>query len=270
MPTAATLTRTFRTTCARARRQVRCRCKHAHTDHSVAQPGRPCRKVVGGKPCACAGFDSPYVCTCNLGWADHSTQFRAVEVPAAALADAGSGLSEAEARAIAEMAVLPTAASAALTLNDVMRGRDEWAERGSAGGSGAVGESADARHVMAAAQPTAPPPSALASLKRRAGAGAQTPSAAQAGGQPSPPPRPQAQGPKPEAAAAGGAPAAVSVSLLQVGQQLEAQFSNGLWYRATVTRVLSTKGEGRVAVRFDDDGVVDDSLTAARLRLVPL
>ena len=63
---------------------VRCRCKHKHTEH---EPNPPylctrCKKVPtaaggganrGGPPAAghCCGFDSPFVCNCNHGWASH-------------------------------------------------------------------------------------------------------------------------------------------------------------------------------------------------------
>lgn len=242
---------------ASGRRQVRCRCKHAHTDHLVGQPGRPCGKLVGGKACKCASFDSPYVCTCDLGWAEHATVFRQVALPAEPLG-AGLGLSEAEAHAIDEMATLPTAASAALTLNDVRRGREQWAEGGppgcAAGGSGAVGEAAQAQHAMAVA-----PPAALASLKRRAGSGGPL------CGQPARPGAEQARA-APRAAPSPAGP--VDLSLLRAGQQLEAQFGNGVWYRATVTRVLSAKGDGMVAVRFVDDDVAA-TCAAGALRLLP-
>lgn len=44
---------------------LRCRCKHRHTDHD------PISKACARPSCACAAFDSPFVCNCNHGWAVH-------------------------------------------------------------------------------------------------------------------------------------------------------------------------------------------------------
>jgi hypothetical protein len=46
---------------------LRCRCKHKHVDHAP-NPPYACQKC---KPGACKGFDSPWVCNCNHGWASH-------------------------------------------------------------------------------------------------------------------------------------------------------------------------------------------------------
>lgn len=45
---------------------LRCRCKHKHTEH---EPGG--RHACAKAGCACAAFDSPWVCNCNHLWAQH-------------------------------------------------------------------------------------------------------------------------------------------------------------------------------------------------------
>ncbi|PRW33049.1 hypothetical protein C2E21_8156 [Chlorella sorokiniana] len=53
---------------------LRCRCKHKHTEHD---PGsRACAK----RGCTCAAFDSPWVCNCDHGWAEHR-QVEVAEAP---------------------------------------------------------------------------------------------------------------------------------------------------------------------------------------------
>jgi hypothetical protein len=146
------------------------------------------------------------------------------------------GLTAAEAHAIAEMAVLPTAASVALTLNDVKRGRELWEADGPVSAP-ALGVSASAQQHLHACVPAG----ALAALKRRSSKPARAVE----------PPL---------------APPPLELGSLRVGQAVQAQFSNGEWYRATVKRVLSIEPPGRVAVTFDDDGFVDDKLTATQLR----
>lgn len=159
-------------------------------------------------------------------------------------AAAATGLSAAEAVAIREMVALPTAASVALTLADVARGRDAWGADGGGGVGAPVGGGADASHVLA-------PRGALASLKRRAATGRGGDAAAPAAAA--------------SASAAVAPPPAVDVSKLRPDARLEARFGNGLWYGATVTRVVSAVGEGKVAVRYDADGV-EETVPAARLR----
>lgn len=53
--------------------QVRCGCKHKHTERD-ARTGR-CLKVVGGKPCPCKGFESNWVCNCGHKWSSHVTEW---------------------------------------------------------------------------------------------------------------------------------------------------------------------------------------------------
>jgi len=53
--------------CAEGAWIIRCRCKHKHTDHDPSKAPYPCTKCK--QPCK--GFDSPFVCNCNHGWAQH-------------------------------------------------------------------------------------------------------------------------------------------------------------------------------------------------------
>lgn len=46
---------------------LRCRCKHKHNEHD---PNPPYKCVKPGCK-QCTGFDSPFVCNCNCGWAQH-------------------------------------------------------------------------------------------------------------------------------------------------------------------------------------------------------
>lgn len=58
---------------------IRCRCKHKHIEH-LPNPPYQCTKCVTKPPqkagskisvTTCSGFDSPFVCNCNHGWASH-------------------------------------------------------------------------------------------------------------------------------------------------------------------------------------------------------
>ena len=55
---------------------IRCRCKHKHTEHDPTPPYKCTRCVPkpGAKPSTtqCSGFDSPFVCNCDHGWAAHA------------------------------------------------------------------------------------------------------------------------------------------------------------------------------------------------------
>lgn len=54
---------------------LRCRCKHKHTDHDPNT--RECKKPK----CSCKCFDSPWVCNCDHGWAEHDHVLVKKEVP---------------------------------------------------------------------------------------------------------------------------------------------------------------------------------------------
>mmetsp|Transcript_8240 Transcript_8240/g.27999 ORF Transcript_8240/g.27999 Transcript_8240/m.27999 type:complete len:135 (+) Transcript_8240:268-672(+) len=108
----------------RLRRGVRCRCKHKAAEHDPGHPKRRCKRVVGGKPCACSGFDSPWVCNCDEGWAQHRTVFAEVEVRAVLSEEAAASMSPEERAALEGMLSLPPAHTATLTLKDVARGQD--------------------------------------------------------------------------------------------------------------------------------------------------
>ena len=63
--------------CQQGHWQVKCECKHKHTDHDPVT-GK-CKKMKPGrKPCECTGFVSTWKCHCGHGWADHITDFVAV------------------------------------------------------------------------------------------------------------------------------------------------------------------------------------------------
>ena len=57
--------------------QVRCGCKHKHTDHKFTSKSKhqACTKVLGGKPCNCKKFESTWVCHCGHPWISHKTGF---------------------------------------------------------------------------------------------------------------------------------------------------------------------------------------------------
>ena len=60
--------------CQQGHWQVKCECKHKHTDHDPAS-GK-CNKLKPGRiPCECMGFVSTWKCHCGHGWADHITDF---------------------------------------------------------------------------------------------------------------------------------------------------------------------------------------------------
>ena len=65
--------------------QLRCSCKHKHTDHD---PGTGvCTKMIPGrKPCPCRAFDAAWVCNCGHQWNCHETAF--VELPGGVDGDA--------------------------------------------------------------------------------------------------------------------------------------------------------------------------------------
>jgi hypothetical protein len=68
--------RQFDYMCAEGSWVIRCRCKHKHTEHNAAPGAHPCTKT-GCK--GCKGFDSPFVCNCNHGWASHRQQWVQIE-----------------------------------------------------------------------------------------------------------------------------------------------------------------------------------------------
>lgn len=45
---------------------LKCRCKHKHVDHDAAT------HACARPSCACAQFDSPWVCNCDHPWAEHT------------------------------------------------------------------------------------------------------------------------------------------------------------------------------------------------------
>lgn len=103
---------------------MRCRCKHKAAEHDPAHPKRVCKRVIGGKPCNCTGFDSPYVCNCDEGWAQHKCVFTQVAVGAMLTAEAAAAMSAEERAAFEGMVTMPPAHVATLTMRDVARGAD--------------------------------------------------------------------------------------------------------------------------------------------------
>ena len=60
--------------CQQGHWQVKCECKHKHTDHDPVT--QKCNKMKPGrKPCECQAFVSTWKCHCGHGWAGHITDF---------------------------------------------------------------------------------------------------------------------------------------------------------------------------------------------------
>eukprot|EP00943_MAST-04B_sp_MAST-4B-sp1_P002012 g2012.t1 len=60
--------------CQQGHWQVKCECKHKHTDHDPVT--QKCNKMKPGRnPCKCQAFSASWKCHCGHNWCDHITDF---------------------------------------------------------------------------------------------------------------------------------------------------------------------------------------------------